>query len=1461
VKAPVILSIDTAEGHLHFKLAVQRESPTQPNQETHLPSVVVGSTVLDPATYSVLRQEFESAAKILRSLHADSEGANRSVELTIGDSLRRLGRVLYNTLLPPTIQDLLTGLPPGLPLLLHADDSDLPWELLHDGRQYLALRHPVGRQLRTSVPPRPSRPPFRLRRSFLFIANPKGDLPEAEEEVEKLMAIFDAATDRVDTRFLCLQQASRFNVLQALSSGDYDVIHYSGHAREGALNLADGELTAKEIQQALGGQPIVFLNACRSVTEVREDLESTPLPYAGLTARGLASASILGGAAAFIGTLWKVFDASSRRFAEWFYGLVLAGVPVGEALRQARSHIRQLNPQDPIWASYVLYGDPRLAIAGLQRRETRMATVLVSRITGFLSLLDTLGLEAGSDVQTKVLELLCQTARHYGGQVRGPFTNMLGVRFGVPIAHGDDAYHAILAALDMVRSLQDFNKRHLPRTAAPLGIQVGLSSGRVIGIHVHGDEGEDYQIVGEIVDIAAGLSEGADREQVLVDDQTKRLARELFVYDSGREIPLDPDSRRVQAFPVLGKRDAVPVGGPLIGRQRELSLLDEWWAEAAAGDGHVVCIAGAAGVGKTRLVQEFQKQMIDRDVLWLKAICRTYDQVTPHSLLAQVVSGLAAITTEDDESQRRDKLTELVREVLDGEGRGSQTQAIEAQALLGQVIGLHFPLPAIDTLDPEVRQRQLSSLLQALLQQYTQRQALVVMLEDMQWADEASLNALGYVMNGVGRMRLLMLAVHRPEFSHDWTRWAHYRHISLAELSENERKALLASLLGPKTLPASAGSSILSRTGGNPLFIEEVALALQEQGKLSADSDPHEFETVLGEMEVPERVEGVILARVDRLGQTGREVLRTASVIGQEFEYALLREVLDEAKCAHLDQCLEELIQRDLIVETGQWSHNRYAFRHDLIHRAIYSALLDRFKQVTHRLAAQALQRLYEEDRGPVVGRIALNYYHSYDRPSAIHYCLIAAEHAVDLRADQTTLGWYQRAMEKIDSLARTPPTEREMTELVTPSQLLQWHVQALAGKADVQVAMGQNDQAIENYRSALALSADSKAFPVNRRADLYLKMAIAHHHKGSLEAAQGALEQGMEVLDGLACLEGGKLMVWTSLLHLRSGELPAALDGCERAIPVIEEAESVPDLAQAYNLKGVIHRNMGDPASAIDAHELSISLYKQIDYLRGLDRAYTNLGCVYQDLGRWDETLKYFQLSAEISERTGEQRQRAAAYINLGEVYYLRGDSAQAIQKSEQARKIASELEFQDYTVLTSINLGKSYLALGDDAQADAFLTGALTLCQQLGIEVHMPEILRSLAQVSIKRGQLLEALDRAHQALELASGMQHRELGNGHRMLGIVYRELERYEDAETHLRKSLEIFDQQGNLYESGLTLIELGLLFAAQVGHVPNGDAVCVQGTVYCDQAILNFERIGAVKHLMQAQEVRRSLQAT
>jgi tetratricopeptide (TPR) repeat protein/class 3 adenylate cyclase len=1381
--------------------------------------------------------------------------------LAVAGSLERLGRLLHNTLLPPAIQDALSELPAERPLLLLADDSELPWELLHDGTQHLALKHPAGRQLLTAVPARQSHLPARARRSFLFIANPKGDLPAAEEEVERLMAAFDAASERIDTRFLCLQQASRYTVLEALSSGDYDVIHYSGHAQQGALSLADGELTTKEIQRVLRGQPLVFLNACRTVKEAPEEAALTALPYAGLHARGLASAFILGGAAAFIGTLWQVFDTSSRQFAEWFYSLVLGGFSVGEALRQTRNHMRQSSPRDPIWASYVLYGDPGLAIAGLERRETRMVTVLVGRIAGLLPLFGTLGLEAGTDIQTQVVELLHRIAQRYEGQVRGPLINVLGVRFGIPTAHGDDAQRAILAAQDMVRGLQDFNERQLAPHVAPLGIQLGLSSGRVIGTQVQTAWGADYQIAGDIVDIAAGLANHADIDGILVDEQTRRLARETFTYDAGQEIALDRGGHRVKAFQVMGKKEMPSVGNRVVGRGAELSQLEAWWTEASAGRGRIVCIAGAAGVGKTRLVQAFQGELTDQDVLRLAATCRTYDRVAPHSLLAQIISALALITPEDDRSQREDKLTALVGEVLEDDGKSTETRVIEARALLGQTIGLPLSVPTMATLDPEARQRKLGSLLQALLLQSTKQQPLVVVLEDLQWADEASLTTLSHAMRAVGRTRLLVLATHRPEWSHNWTRWEHYRHLSLGELGESEQSTLLASLLEMEALPASLSSSILSRTGGNPLFIEEVVLAIQEQGTLTDQSSLQEIEHTLARMEVPDRVEGVIRARVDRLGQSSRDLLRTASVVGPEFEYSLLREVQDEARQALLDQDLEELIRRDLIMETGQWFPAQYAFRHELIHRAIYGNLLDGFRRVTHRLAAQALQRLHSEDESPVLERIALNYYQSDDRANSIRYCLRAAEHAGDLRADQTTLDWYHRAMEKIDSLAQTPPQQIEQTAGATPSQLLHWHVQAMAGKADVLVAMGEIDPAIESYRSALALSADPRAFPATHRADLYLRIAIAHHHKGDLDAAQGALQQGIAALDGLACLEGGKLLVWASLFHLRAGELSAALAGSKRAIALIQDADSIRDLAQAYNLKGIIHRNMGDPNSAIQAHELSISLYEEVGYLPGLDRAYTNLGCAYQDLGRWDETLKYFKLSSEISERTGEQRQQAAAYINLGEVYYLKGDLAQAIQTSEQARKIADAFGFEDYTVLTAINLGKSNLKRGNNEQAGTYLTEALTSCQQLGIEVHLPEILCCLAQLSLRRGQLQEALDRAQEALESASDMQHRDQGDGHRILGMVYREMGRYKEAEMHLATSLTIFEQQGSSYEAGLTLMELALLCAAQVAHDPNGDALRVQGTVYCDRAIVTFDKIGAQADLKRAQDIQRSLQDT
>jgi predicted ATPase len=855
-----------------------------------------------------------------------------------------------------------------------------------------------------------------------------------------------------------------------------------------------------------------------------------------------------------------------------------------------------------------------------------------------------------------------------------------------------------------------------------------------------------------------------------------------------------------------------------------------------------------------------------------------------------MIRGLADMAPDDDVAACRSKLEKLASGVVWDTGRRTEApprslqpaqdearreeQLNEGLALLGQAVGLHFPALAVDTLEPELRQKKLAGVVQAVLAHQAAQQPIVLALEDLQWADEASLKVLDHVAGAVGTMHVLMLVIYRSDWTHAWPRRARYRPLPLDELGENARRALLANLLGAESLSEGLAQTILSRTGGNPFFIEEVVKSLQDSGVLSLSKggllirsdDTWMPAADLTRVPLPDRVENAILTRLDQLAEPSREVLQRASIIGQEFEYRVLERVQDEAAREQLDQNLGDLTQRQLIFELGGWWPDvNYAFSHGLIHQTIYTHLLERFRRTMHRLVAQVLRRLYAEEE--IVERLAHHYAHSDDRVNAIRYCLRAARRAADAWANRTALSWYDRALTKIHSFDETPPTEAEQQQGATQTQILQWHVEALEGQAGVQSAIGHNDQAIASYTEALKLTADSEAFPATHRAGLYRQMAIAHQNKGAFDAAQQALDRGLNALGGLEAtsttlstsLEAGRLHVWTGLIHYRHGRLNEGLASCERGIAIIEQTENIQDLAQAYNLQGLILHELGRSEEAMAAHERSIALYDEVQYLPGKERACSLLGCVYQDLGRWDEALRYFQAAAELSDRTGEEWRRAGAAINLGEIYRRQGELDQAIAAYERAQEISETFGLGELVGLALMNLGAAYLKRDQIVEARGHLEEGLDTFQRIGADRHLPEVLRYLAELHVLRGQPDEALGPAQEALDRATALEHQmEMGHAYRVLGQVHRASGRPEPADDHLGQSLAIFEGQNSPYEAGLTLVELALLRQAHADAAEDGEALREQAIAYCDRAIAIFEELGARLDLRQAQEVRTSL---
>ena len=274
-----------------------------------------------------------------------------------------MGKLLFTMFLPVQIQKHLEKI--NDPLILQTNDNEVPWELLHDENDFLSLKVPIGRKLRIREAPRVNQVAKHGKIRFLFIANPTGDLGSAEEEVEFIRSNLNP---EIEVDILKGDEATNASILSAFRSGNYDVIHYAGHAEfnlkspdESALIGANNSrIFAQEIKRILGGKPFVFLNACGSGKEkICEDGSS----YTGSDTEGLASSFILGGSLGLIGASWSTPDISAGVLASEFYKFFLNGETIGEALRKARIQFKQIRANDINWLAFILYGDPTLKLA------------------------------------------------------------------------------------------------------------------------------------------------------------------------------------------------------------------------------------------------------------------------------------------------------------------------------------------------------------------------------------------------------------------------------------------------------------------------------------------------------------------------------------------------------------------------------------------------------------------------------------------------------------------------------------------------------------------------------------------------------------------------------------------------------------------------------------------------------------------------------------------------------------------------------------------------------------------------------------------------------------------------------------------------------------------------------------------------------------------------------------------
>jgi ABC-type oligopeptide transport system substrate-binding subunit/class 3 adenylate cyclase len=645
----------------------------------------------------------------------------------------------------------------------------------------------------------------------------------------------------------------------------------------------------------------------------------------------------------------------------------------------------------------------------VMREERKAVTALDADIVGSTALAERLDAEEVKLIVGEAITRMISAVEELGGTVKDLAGDGVLALFGAPVAHEDDAERAVRAGLRITQELAAYGSE----VAAGWGVddfavRVGVNTGSVVLGPVGAGSRVEYGAVGDAINTAARLQSAATPGTVLVGESTHRLVEPLFDWDEPLRLALKGKEDKVVAYEATGVR-AVPgksrgvlgVQTPLVGREAELSVAREAAQAVLAGTGGILFVTGEAGIGKSRLAAELRALVEAAESpygrpRWLEGRCVSYGESLPYWPYRDILREWLDVSLQEPELRLR---VSLRREVdrLFGE------RALEIYPYLGAMLGLTLEPDAsarLAELSPEALQYRTFEVVRALFERLADERPLIVAVDDLHWADATSLQLTEQLLGVTDSAAVLLVLEQRPERDHpSWhvktvaaEQYPHRsRELALEALSGEAHGELLHSLVGEETIPPELEERILESAEGNPFYLEELVGALVDTGVLVRAGEGWRFDHE-AEIVIPPTVEKVILARIDRLSDSQRQVLTAASVLGRRFGRPLLEGVTEGN--SSLQESLNALQRVDLIRETRRWPEPEYRFKHALIQEAAYRTLLAANRKEIHRKAAEWLEAHYAESEDEVLGLLAHHALAGEDEEKAVRYLTGAGDRA-----------------------------------------------------------------------------------------------------------------------------------------------------------------------------------------------------------------------------------------------------------------------------------------------------------------------------------------------------------------------------------------------------------------------------------------------------------------------------------
>lgn len=651
--------------------------------------------------------------------------------------------------------------------------------------------------------------------------------------------------------------------------------------------------------------------------------------------------------------------------------------------------------------------------------ERKRVTALFSDLSGYTAMTEKLDPEEVKQIMNIIFEGMKEVVRKFDGFIERSAGDSILVLFGVPKAHEDDPIRAINAA----KEIHEFVKSISPNYKAKIGRELSMHSGINTGLAVTADVNPlkgTHGVTGDAINVAARLSDLAKSNEILVGIETYKACKNYFTFQFLNSVEVKGKTDPIVIYKEIDSKASAPrsnfdrqVSSEMVGRGNELDKLEIQVLKVINGEGSVINITGEAGIGKSRLIAELKNREVMERINLLEGRAISIGKNLSFHPIINLIKQWANITESDSESEAVEKLAKTIRSI-DFEGVNEILPFVAT--LMGMKLKGEYA-KRVEGLEGEALEKLIVKNVRELMIKSSELQPIIFIMEDLHWADTSSTDLLETLYRLADTYRLLFINVFRPGYIDEKNAniteigrklSIYYMEIKLQPLTKINSESLIQNMLEIKGLPYSIREKIIVRAGGNPFFIEEVIRSLIDEGAILIKDNGFEVSDKIDTVLIPSTINDVLVARIDRLEERTRELVKVAAIIGRSFFYRIIKDVTKPLENPNIR--LAYLIDIQFIKEHTHMQELEYIFNHALVQEVAYESILLEKRKKLHLVVARSIEKIFQKRIHEFYGMLAYHYGKGENLEKSEEYMTKAGEEALRSSASSEALNYLQQA-------------------------------------------------------------------------------------------------------------------------------------------------------------------------------------------------------------------------------------------------------------------------------------------------------------------------------------------------------------------------------------------------------------------------------------------------------------------